>query len=90
MDFSKIVFRRKFALTHYKDLQLPLSEMSFAKDFVNDDRGDPYPVLYKSETCVEEVKNNRYAVLAGSVCRCQILHADLLNGDVHQGTELLH
>ena len=69
MDFSKIVFRRKFALTHYKDLQLPLSEMSFAKDFVNDDRGDPYPVLYKSETCVEEVKNNRYAVLAGSVCR---------------------
>ncbi len=69
MDFSKIKFRRRFALTHYKDLRLPLSEMTFTKDFVNDNRGDPYPILYKSETCVETVQANRYAVLSGSVCR---------------------
>lgn len=69
MDFSKIIFRRKFALNHYKDLRLPLSEMTFAKDFVNDERGDPYPILYRSETCKETVGGNRYSVLSGSVCR---------------------
>ena len=69
MDFSKIKFRRKFALCHYKDLCIPLSEMSFEKDFVNDSRGNPYPILYKSETCTESITENRYTVLRGSICR---------------------
>lgn len=54
-------------------MQIPLGEMNFLKDFVNDTRGDLYPVFEKSEDCAECVKDNRYYVKSGSVERvfCQ-------------------
>ena len=50
-----------------------MGEVSFLKDFVNDTRGDLYPILMKSADCVESVAANRYAVSAGEVKRmfCQ-------------------
>ena len=69
MDFSNIVFRRQFALNMYKDKKLLLGKMSFAKDFVNDTRGDLYPLLEKSADCAEAVENNRYLVIIGSAKR---------------------
>lgn len=50
-----------------------MGEMSFLKDFVNDARGDLYPVIVKSEDCAESVEHNRYAVTSGEVKRlfCQ-------------------
>ena len=62
-------FKRKFSLSFYKNMKLKLGEMSFFKDFVNDTRGDLYPVLSKSEDADEYVESNRYGVRAGSVCR---------------------
>jgi len=62
-------FKRKFSLSMYKNLKLKLGEMSFYKDFVTDKRGDLYPVLLKSDDCLEYVECNRYGVGRGSVCR---------------------
>ena len=68
-DILSAEFKRKFSLSFYKNMKLKLGEMSFFKDFVNDTRGDLYPVLSKSEDAVEYVESNRYGVRAGSVCR---------------------
>ena len=62
-------FKRKFSLSFYKNMKLKLGEMSFFKDFVNDTRGDLYPMLSKSGNADEYVESNRYGVRAGSVCR---------------------
>ncbi len=66
-------FKRKFAISMYKNLKIKLGEMSFFKDFVNDSRGDPYPVMQKSPDCAESVENNRYVIRRGTVKRlfCQ-------------------
>ena len=72
MDFSNILFRRKCSLTLYKNKKIPLGEMSFFKDFVNDKRGDLYPVLQRMEGTQERILNNRYFV-SGNLVRffCQ-------------------
>lgn len=62
-------FKRRFSLSMYKNLKLKLGGMSFFKDFVTDTRGDLYPVLFKSDNCIEYAKQNRYGVREGSVCR---------------------
>ena len=62
-------FHRVFSKSLYKNLKLPLSEMTFLKDFVNDTRGDLYPLICKDPTCEEMVKNNRYCVSNGTVER---------------------
>ncbi len=41
-------FRRKFSVNPYKTLQMKLGEMSFYKDWLNTDRGDPYPVTERA------------------------------------------
>ena len=68
-DLLNAEFKRKFSLSMYKNMKLKLGEMSFFKDFVNDKRGDLYPVLMESEDCVECVENNVYRVREGSVRR---------------------
>ncbi len=65
MDITKTEFKRKFAISMYKDLSFELARMSFAKDFVNDGRGDPYPILGKSEGCAELVENGAFRVSDG-------------------------
>ena len=67
-------FKRKFAISMYKNMGIELGEMSFLKDFVNDTRGDLYPVFAKSEDCNERVGENRFHVTSGSVERvfCQL------------------
>ena len=51
----------------YKNLKIKLGEMSLSKDFVNDTRGDLYPVMHKSPDCVECVENNCYVIKCGAV-----------------------
>ncbi len=41
-------FRRKFSVNPYKTLKMPLGEMSFWKDWLRTDRGDPYPILART------------------------------------------
>lgn len=66
-------FKRKFSLSMYKNLKIKLGEMSLSKDFVNDTRGDLYPVMHKSPDCVECVENNCYVIKSGTAKRlfCQ-------------------
>lgn len=67
-------FKRKFAISMYKNAGIPMAQMSFLKDFVNDTRGDLYPLIEKSEGCSESVLGNRYHVSGGSAERvfCQL------------------
>ena len=69
MNFDKILFQRVFSKSMYKDLKLPLAEMTFTKDFINDERGDLYPVITKDTGCTEQIENNRYHVKNGRVER---------------------
>ena len=62
MSIAEKTFHRLFAKTMYKNLKLSLGEMSFAKDFVTDTRGDMYPVVDKSDDLTERVYRNRYQV----------------------------
>ena len=62
-------FHRLFSKTMYKNLKLPLGEMIFTKDFINDTRGDLYPLLVKSADCMESVENNTYVLSGGSMER---------------------
>ena len=66
-------FKRKFSLSMYKNMRIPIAEMSFLKDFVNDTRGDLYPAVEISENCSESVSENRYKVSGGRAERvfCQ-------------------
>ena len=64
MELSKMTFRRKFSVNPYKTLRLPLGEMSLYKDFVNDKRGDPYPVTFKTGDVCEKIENAKYTVSA--------------------------
>ena len=41
-------FKRRFSISTYKNMKIKLAEMSFFKDFVNDTRGDLYPIMSKS------------------------------------------
>ncbi len=74
MNLKTTEFKRKFSMSMYKNLRLAMAEMSFAKDFVNDTRGDLYPLLHKDEDCREVVANHRYTVSGGEVQRylCQL------------------
>lgn len=73
MDMLHTQWKRKFSLSMYKNLKIDLGEMSFYKDFVNDTRGDLYPVVEKSGDCLEWIGSNSYYVERGSVERvlCQ-------------------
>lgn len=62
-------FHRLFSKTMYKNLKLPLCEMTFTKDFVTDTRGDLYPVIRKSTDCEEYVENNTLVVRCGTLSR---------------------
>lgn len=56
-------FRRKFSVNPYKTLRMKLSEMSFYKDWLNTDRGDPYPVTDRAGegTLTEQTADGRFA-----------------------------
>ena len=43
-----MTFRRKFSVNPYKTLRMKLGEMSFWKDWLNTNRGDPYPVIARA------------------------------------------
>ena len=69
MNLKTTEFKRQFSQSMYKNLQLAMAEMSFAKDFVNDTRGDLYPLLQKTEGCTEVVSDHRYTVSCGAAER---------------------
>ena len=69
MNWDNLKFRRFFSKSMYKNLKLPLAEMTFTKDFVNDRRGDLYPIIEKDNACTEQIENNSCRVQNGTVER---------------------
>lgn len=62
-------FFRVFSKSLYKTSGFPLGEMTFTKDFINDNRGDLYPIIQKELNCSELISNNSYNVKDGCVER---------------------
>lgn len=48
-SIHEMKFRRRFSINPYKTLRMKLGEMSCYKNWVDDRRGDPYPVLKTTE-----------------------------------------
>lgn len=48
-SIHEMKFRRRFSINPYKTLRMKLGEMSCYKNWVEDRRGDPYPVLKTTE-----------------------------------------
>ncbi|MBQ8526592.1 MAG: hypothetical protein IJ460_07755 [Clostridia bacterium] len=57
-----MIFKRKFSVNLYKNKKLSLAEMSFNKDWISTDRGDPYPLLSKSGDICESTEGNVYTI----------------------------
>lgn len=60
-DIGEMNFKRLFSLTMYKNKKLKLGQMSFFKDFVNDTRGDLYPVYEKEGKIFEQISSGKYS-----------------------------
>ncbi len=71
MNFSDMIFRRKFSLNLRKNLKVPLSSMTFTSDFTNTVRGDLYPIISSVGDVTERVAGAAYTVLSknGSIER---------------------
>ena len=52
----EMTFRRKFSVNLYKNLRMPLGEMSLYTDWVNSKRGDTYPIISNDGELYEEVE----------------------------------
>jgi len=48
-SIHEMKFRRRFSINPYKTLRMKLGEMSCYKNWVDDRRGDPYPVIMTTE-----------------------------------------
>ena len=46
-----------------------MGKLTLTNDFVNDKRGNLYPIINKSEDCIEYIKENRHCVEKGTVER---------------------
>lgn len=69
MSIQNMTWHRLFSQSFYKNQKIPIGEMSFLRDFVNDTRGDLHPIICKSGDCRETATENAYHVKAGSVQR---------------------
>jgi len=63
-------FHRKFSVNPYKSLKMKLGEMSFSKDWLNTNRGDPYPATFsdRAESLCRATGDGRYCVINTSEC----------------------
>ena len=62
MMLHELTFRRRFSVNLYQSLKLPVGEMSLYKDWVNDRRGDPYPMMHLQGDITESVADAAYHV----------------------------
>ena len=69
MNFSDMTFIRKFSMNLYKNLNIPLSKMSFTSDFLNTVRGNPYPLISADENVSEHANASGYSVSGGTAER---------------------
>lgn len=66
MAFTFPRFRREFSVNFYKDLRFPLGKMSFHKNWVDTQKGDPYPLIYKNGEISEQIHSGCYRLSSGA------------------------
>ncbi|MBQ8409449.1 MAG: hypothetical protein IJY39_11375 [Clostridia bacterium] len=74
MELHEMTFKRRFSVNFHGNLKLKTGEMSFHKDYINDRRGDPYPLIGGTHygcgsegfggSVKESVRNGTYTVSA--------------------------
>ncbi len=69
MRAQDMTWHRLFSQSFYKNKKIPMGEMTFIRDFVNNNEGDLHPIIRKSEDCLESVANNSYHVESGYIQR---------------------
>ena len=69
MNFSDMTFIRKFSMNFCKNLNIPLSKMTFTSDFISTVRGDPYPLVSSDSGITEHVSAACYSVSGGKAER---------------------
>ena len=72
MNLDNVTFKRRFSVNFYRNLSIPMSEMSFHKDWINTNCGDPYPVLQLDGKVSESIENGEYSLTSqsgGKICR---------------------
>ncbi|MBQ7335233.1 MAG: hypothetical protein IJW92_02010 [Clostridia bacterium] len=62
MNLNKVLFRRRFSVNLYRNLRLPMGEMNFHKNWADDRRGDPYPLLNRLGNLQESVGGGVYRI----------------------------
>ena len=66
MRITEASFKRRFSVNYYKNLILPMGEMSFYKNWPEAGRrGDPYPVIAKRGEVSERVGGGKYELSLG-------------------------
>ena len=61
MNFSDMTFIRKFSMNLCKNLNVPLSKMTFTSDFTNTERGNLYPIIDTEGDITENVHSGVYS-----------------------------
>ena len=66
MELYEVMFRRRFSINLFRSLELRVGEMSLHKDWVQTNRGDPYPLLERTGAPEEQVAGNCYILQSAS------------------------
>lgn len=77
MKLTDANFKRRFSINYYRNITLPMGEMSLHKDWINaTDRGDPYPITDKYGNVSESLGKDRYTLeFSGEGCIRRLLGA---------------
>lgn len=63
MKLTEVKFKKRFCVNYYRNLTLPMGEMSFHKNWVTaGKRGDPYPLVKSVGDVTETVASERYSL----------------------------
>lgn len=63
MRLCDVKFKKRFCVNYYRNLTLPMGEMSLHKDWINtNNRGDAYPLTESAGNFSETVKDETYTV----------------------------
>jgi hypothetical protein len=67
MRLEDVKFKKRFCVNYFRNLRLPMGEMSLHNDWLNtNNRGDAYPLIEKSDEACECVAHEKYTVSFGS------------------------
>ena len=70
MKLTDVKFKKRFCVNYYRNLTLPMGEMSFHKNWVEAGRrGDPYPLVKSVGKLSEAVASESYKLCGGGEIR---------------------